>query len=70
MVSRVSSIMQDITLASEEQNVGIRQVSVAINEMDVVTQQNASLVEESAAITARMDDQTTQLGEMVSVFKL
>lgn len=70
MVSRVSGIMQDIALASEEQNIGIRQVSVAINEMDVVTQQNASLVEESAAITARMDEQTSQLGDMVSVFKL
>lgn len=70
MVSRVSNIMQDITLASEEQNIGIHQVSGAINEMDVVTQQNASLVEESAAITARMDRQTTQLGDMVSVFKL
>lgn len=40
MVSKVSEIMQDITQASEEQAMGIRQVAVAINEMDIVTQQN------------------------------
>ncbi|WP_415838551.1 methyl-accepting chemotaxis protein [Rahnella bruchi] len=70
MVSKVSGIMQDITQASEEQNMGIQQVSVAINQMDVVTQQNSALVEESAAITAVMDEQTTQLESMVAVFHI
>jgi methyl-accepting chemotaxis protein len=45
-------------------------VSVAINQMDVVTQQNSALVEESAAITAVMDEQTTQLESMVAVFHI
>ncbi|CNI83642.1 methyl-accepting chemotaxis protein [Yersinia bercovieri] len=70
MVSKVSGIMQDITQASEEQSMGIRQVAVAINEMDVVTQQNSALVEESATITALMNEQTMVMEEMVSVFQL
>jgi len=68
IVSKVSNIMQDITQASEEQNMGIQQVAVAINQMDVVTQQNAALVEESAAITVMMDERTGELESMVSVF--
>lgn len=70
MVSKVSDIMQDITQASEEQNMGIQQVAVAINQMDVVTQQNAALVEESSTITAIMDEQTTELESMVAVFHI
>lgn len=70
MVSKVSEIMQDITQASEEQAMGIRQVAVAINEMDIVTQQNSALVEESAAITSLMNEQTTILEDMVSVFQV
>ncbi|CNK30960.1 putative methyl-accepting chemotaxis protein [Yersinia frederiksenii] len=70
MVSKVSEIMQDISQASEEQTMGIRQVAVAINEMDIVTQQNSTLVEESAAITALMNEQTTILEDIVSVFQV
>ncbi len=70
IVSKVSSIMQDITQASEEQNMGIQQVAVAINQMDVVTQQNAALVEESAAITVMMDERTGELESMVAVFHI
>lgn len=70
MVSKVSEIMQDISQASEEQTMGIRQVAVAINEMDIVTQQNSALVEESAAITVLMNEQTTILEDMVSVFQV
>lgn len=68
MVSKVSEIMHDITRASEEQNMGIQQVAVAINQMDIVTQQNSALVEESAAITRMMDDEAMTLEKMVSVF--
>ncbi len=70
MVNKVSDIMQDITQASEEQSMGIRQVAVAINEMDIVTQRNSTLVEESAAITVLMNEQTTIMEEMVSVFQI
>lgn len=51
-VKRVTDIMLDIAAASDEQSRGIVQVSQAISEMDKVTQQNASLVEEASAAAA------------------
>ncbi|WP_232240039.1 hypothetical protein [Proteus penneri] len=49
---------------------GINQIALAVSEMDTVTQQNAALVEESAAITANMDDEAHQLAKLVSQFKV
>jgi methyl-accepting chemotaxis protein-1 (serine sensor receptor) len=51
-VTRVTDIMGEIASASDEQSRGIDQVGLAVAEMDRVTQQNASLVEESAAAAA------------------
>ena len=67
-VTYVSNIMQEITHASEEQNTGVGQVAMAINEMDLATQQNAAMVEESAAITESMAKNTRYLFDTVSVF--
>ena len=69
-ISRVTSIMTQIADASEEQQMGIEQVNMAITQMDQVTQQNAALVEEAAAAAASMQDQSSRLAEAVSVFKL
>ncbi|EPS1293934.1 hypothetical protein ACVBYF_002338 [Proteus mirabilis] len=49
---------------------GINQIAMAVSEMDTVTQQNAALVEESATITANMDDEAHQLANLVSQFKV
>lgn len=48
-VARVTDIMGEIESASDEQSRGIEQISLAVTQMDQVTQQNASLVEEAAA---------------------
>ncbi|VEA74531.1 methyl-accepting chemotaxis citrate transducer [Salmonella enterica subsp. arizonae] len=56
-VTRVTDIMGEIASASDEQSKGIEQVAQAVSEMDSVTQQNASLVEESAAAAAALEDQ-------------
>ncbi|HBC81021.1 MAG TPA: methyl-accepting chemotaxis protein, partial [Escherichia sp.] len=56
-VKRVTDIMQEIAAASDEQSRGIEQVSQAITEMDNVTQQNASLVEEASAAAASLEEQ-------------
>lgn len=56
-VKRVTDIMLDIAAASDEQSRGIVQVSQAISEMDRVTQQNASLVEEASAAAASLEEQ-------------
>ncbi len=52
-VTRVTDIMGEIASASDEQSRGIDQVALAVSEMDRVTQQNASLVQQSAALPAR-----------------
>jgi len=69
-IQRVTSIMGDISSASDEQTRGIEQINYAITQMDQVTQQNAALVEEAAAAAASMQSQTSSLAELVSVFKL
>jgi len=68
-VQRVTDIMAEITAASSEQTAGIEQVSVAVVQMDQVTQQNAALVEEAAAAAEAMLDQATNLAQAVSVFR-
>jgi len=69
-VTRVTDIMGEIASASDEQSRGIDQVGQAVTEMDRVTQQNASLVEESAAAAASLEDQASRLSQSVSVFKI
>ncbi len=54
-VTRVTDIMGEIASASDEQSRGIDQVGLAVAEMDRVTQQNAALVEESAAAAAALE---------------
>ncbi|EPN3547712.1 methyl-accepting chemotaxis protein [Salmonella enterica] len=69
-VKRVTNIMLDIAAASDEQSRGIVQVSQAISEMDRVTQQNASLVEEASAAAASLEEQASRLTQAVDAFHL
>lgn len=69
-VQRVTDIMGEITAASQEQTAGIEQINRAVTEMDSVTQQNAALVEESTAAAQSMQQQTGDLSQLVSVFRL
>ncbi len=69
-IGRVTSIMAEIAVASEEQSEGIGQVNQAVTEMDGVTQQNAALVEQAAAAAQSMQEQSTRLAEIVSLFRL
>ncbi|EJL82323.1 chemotaxis protein [Pantoea sp. RIT-PI-b] len=69
-VTRVTDIMGEIASASDEQSRGIDQVGQAVTEMDRVTQQNASLVEESAAAAASLEEQASRLSQSVSVFRI
>jgi methyl-accepting chemotaxis protein len=69
-VKRVSDIMGEIASASEEQSAGIEQVNQAIVQMDQVTQQNAALVEESAAAAASLQEQAESLARAVAIFRL
>jgi methyl-accepting chemotaxis protein len=69
-IGRVTDIMGEITAASSEQSAGIEQVNQAIAQMDDVTQQNASLVEQAAAAAQSLQDQASNLAQVVSGFKL
>jgi len=69
-VQRVSDIVGEITAASTEQSEGIGQLNTAVVQLDRMTQQNAALVEESAAAAEAMRDQARHLSEVVSTFHL
>ncbi|HEY4319165.1 MAG TPA: methyl-accepting chemotaxis protein [Herbaspirillum sp.] len=69
-VQRVSGIMTQIEAAGSEQSAGIEQINQAVLQMDHVTQQNAALVEESAAASESLKHQASTLLQVVSVFKL
>lgn len=69
-IKRVSDIVGEISSASAEQSSGVSQIGLAINQLDQTTQQNAALVEESAAAAQSLEHQAAQLVQAVSVFKL
>ena len=69
-VTHVRDIMAEIAAASDEQTRGIAQIGQAIVEMDHTTQQNAALVEESAAAADSLEEQADMLLQSVSVFSL
>ncbi|QXZ08747.1 MCP four helix bundle domain-containing protein [Comamonas sp. Y33R10-2] len=69
-VKRVGDIIGEITAASSEQSLGINQVNQAVGDIDRMTQQNAALVEESAAAAQSLREQAARLAELVSQFHL
>ena len=69
-VKRVTDLIGEISSASAEQTQGIDQIGNAVTQLDQVTQQNAALVEESAAAADSLKQQAANLAEVVSVFKL
>jgi methyl-accepting chemotaxis protein len=69
-VKHVAVIINEITIASQEQSKGIEQVNEAVTYMDDMTQQNAALVEEAAAAGMSMRNQAYALAETFSAFKL
>ena len=69
-IRRVGDIISEISAAGTEQTLGIEQINQAIMEMDNVTQQNAALVEQSAAAAESLQDQAASLEQVVSMFVL
>ena len=63
-------MIREISVSTAEQTVGMGQVSEAVAQLDQVTQQNAALVEESAAAAASLSQQAQQLVQAVAVFQL
>jgi methyl-accepting chemotaxis protein len=69
-IKRVTDIMAEISAASTEQSGGVAQIGQAVSQMDQTTQQNAALVEESAAAAESLRTQAQRLVDTVAVFKL
>jgi methyl-accepting chemotaxis protein len=69
-VQRVNDLLAEISASTGEQTLGIGQVSNAVSHLDQMTQQNAALVEESAAAAQSLAQQALRLADAVSVFKL
>ena len=69
-VRRVADVISEITTAATEQSSGIAGVNAAIGNLDQMTQQNAALVEESAAAAESLREQADRMKEAVSVFQV
>lgn len=69
-VREVASLIEAISAASVEQSGGLGQISEAVSQMDQVTQQNAALVEESAAAAASLERQARVLAQAVATFRI
>jgi len=69
-VGRVSDIIAEISASTVEQSQGIGNVNTAVTQLDQMTQQNAALVEESAAAAESLKDQAVKLSQVVGGFRL
>jgi methyl-accepting chemotaxis protein len=69
-VRRVSDIIGEITAASAQQSDGIGQVNATVAQLDQMTQQNAALVEQSAAAAESLSDQAKLMAQAISVFRI
>jgi methyl-accepting chemotaxis protein len=68
-VQRVTDVIGAITAAASEQSDGIGQVNTAVTQLDQMTQQNAALVEQSAAAAESLKEQAHALAQVVATFK-
>ena len=69
-VQEVHHLKQEITTATTEQRGGSAQVNTAVSQLDPMTQQNAKMVEESAAAAENLREQAMALSESVNRFQL
>jgi len=69
-VRRVSTLIEEIALATTQQSEGVNQVEGAVSQLDQVTQQNAALVEQGAASAEALKHQATRLAAAVAAFSV
>jgi len=69
-IMKVSSVASEMAEAAREQSRGIDQVNLAVSQLDSVNQENAALVEETAAASSSLSEQAIGLSSVVSTFKL
>ncbi|MGQ3054324.1 MAG: methyl-accepting chemotaxis protein, partial [Roseateles sp.] len=69
-VRKVTDLVGEITVSSREQSEGVGQINAAVSQLDQATQQNAALVEQTAAAAESMRMQTAKLNEAVAAFRV
>jgi methyl-accepting chemotaxis protein len=69
-VADIDGLIVQISSSSQEQATGLNEVNTAVNQMDQVTQQNAAMVEETTAATHSLKNQTAELVELISAFRV
>ena len=69
-IQRTAKLVEEISAASSEQNLGAGQINNAIQQLNQITQQNASTSEEMAASAEELSSQADQLKEIISFFKV
>ena len=67
---RMNDLLAEISTAASEQSNGVAQVGTAVNDLDRMTQQNAALVEQTAAAASALKDQAVGLAGEVSKFRM
>jgi len=70
LVGQVTATIYDISKSADRQGGGIHAVGVAIGDLDRMTQQNAAMVEQSAAASEALRSQSQRLSQLVGAFKL
>ncbi|PQV50694.1 methyl-accepting chemotaxis protein [Paraburkholderia sp. BL21I4N1] len=68
-IDRVAGINAEMSASSDEQSLGVEQINKAVSQLDEVTQRNAALVEEAAAVTQSLEEQVSQQRQMLTAFR-
>ncbi|MBT2786573.1 MULTISPECIES: methyl-accepting chemotaxis protein [unclassified Halomonas] len=69
-ITRVTDVLEEINAATNEQSEGIKQVNIAVAELDRMTQENAAMVEESTTAAEQLKEQADHLAVTIGSFKL
>ncbi len=69
-VQKINDHIHSIATAAREQSTGLQEVSVAVNQMDQVTQHNAAMVEEMSAATHKLNSDADSLSDLVLKFRI
>ncbi|MBU0719954.1 hypothetical protein KJ877_01285 [bacterium] len=69
-IQETASLVKDIATAANEQNIGLEQISIAMNELDKVTQSNASSSQELAGAAEELDSQAASLNKLMHFFSI
>lgn len=69
-VRDMAGVMTELSTSAREQAAGVQEATSAISQVDIITQKNAALADESRATAARVKQQTGTIQEMISSFRL